>query len=58
MTNHPPIGLVDGFAAAIPDLAFAPAVHINYAETVLPMLKNRKHSTAFPYEISQIFSNN
>ncbi len=58
MTNHPPIGLVDGFAAAILDLAFAPAVQVKYAETVLPMLKNRKQPTAFPYEISQIFSNN
>ena len=58
MTNHPPIGLVDGFAAAILDLAFAPAVQVKYAETVLPMLKNRKRPTAFPYGISQIFSNN
>ena len=37
MTNHPPLGMIDVFAATIPTLAFAPGVHINYAETVLPM---------------------
>jgi hypothetical protein len=37
MTNHPPLGLVDVFAATLPTLAFAPGVHINYAETVLPL---------------------
>jgi len=37
MTNHPPLGLVDVFAATLPTLAFNPGVHVNYAETVLPM---------------------
>ncbi len=37
MTNHPPLGLVDVFTATLPSLAFSPAVHVNYAETVLPM---------------------
>ena len=37
MTNHPPIGLIDVYAATIPTLQFKPGVHINYAETVLPM---------------------
>ena len=36
MTNHPPLGLVDVFAATIPTLNFTPGVHVNYAETVLP----------------------
>jgi hypothetical protein len=36
MTNHPPLGLVDVFAATLPTLKFSLAVHINYAETVLP----------------------
>ena len=35
MTNHPPIGLVDVFAATLPSLKFVPGVHVNYAETVL-----------------------
>ena len=37
MTNHPPLGLIDVYAATIPDLKFAPGVHVNYAETVLRM---------------------
>ena len=37
MTDHPLLGLVDVYAATIPDLTFTPGVHINYAETVLPM---------------------
>ena len=37
MTDHPPLGLVDVYAATIPTVEFTPAVHVNYAETVLPM---------------------
>lgn len=37
MTNHPSLGLVDVFAATIPSLVFEPGVHVNYAETVLPL---------------------
>ena len=37
MTDHPTLGFIDVFAAAIPSLAFKPTVHLNYAETVLPM---------------------
>ena len=37
MTDHPLFGLVDVYAATIPTLAFKPAVHVNYAETVLRM---------------------
>ena len=37
MTNHPTLGVVDVFSATLPGLAFRPGVHINYAETVLPM---------------------
>ena len=37
MTIHPTLDLVDVFAATIPTLTFTPGVHINYAETVLPM---------------------
>ena len=35
MTNHPPMGLIDVYAATIPDLDFQPSVHVNYAESVL-----------------------
>ena len=37
MTNHPGGGFIDVYAATIPDLAFAPAIHVHYEETVLPM---------------------
>jgi hypothetical protein len=37
MTDHPLWGLVDVYAASIPTLEFTPGVHVNYAETVLPM---------------------
>src|SRR5690242_8370938 len=37
MTIHPPLGLVDVFAATLPTLVFKPGLHVNYAETVLPM---------------------
>jgi hypothetical protein len=48
MVNHPTIGLVDVFAAAIPTLTFAPGVHINYAETVLPMRDGLPKLKDFP----------
>ena len=35
MTDHPLIGLIDVYAATIPDLAFQPQVHIHYGEKVL-----------------------
>ena len=37
LTNHPLLGLVDVYAATVPTLKFSPGLHINYAETVLPM---------------------
>lgn len=50
MTNHPGLGLVDVFAATIPDLDFKPGVHINYAETVLPMRDGLPKLKDFPAE--------
>ena len=50
MARHPPLGLVDVFAATIPDLPFAPAVHVNYAETVLPMHDGLPKLRDFPAE--------
>jgi len=48
MTDHPPLGLVDVFAATLPTLIFAPAVHVNYAETVLPMRDGLPKLKNFP----------
>jgi hypothetical protein len=50
MTNHPPLGLVDVFAATIPTLTFTPGVHVNYAETVLPMRDGLTKLKDFPAE--------
>lgn len=51
MAAHPPLGLIDVFAATIPDLAFKPEVHVNYAETVLPMRDGLPKMKDFPAEI-------
>jgi len=51
MTNHPPFGLIDVYAATIPTLRFAPAVHVNYAETVLPMGDGLPKLKDFPAEL-------
>ena len=37
MTEHPHWGLVDVYAAVIEEFEFAPAVHVHYQETVLPI---------------------
>ena len=50
MTNHPTLGLVDVFAATLPDLDFQPGVHVNYAETVLPMRDGLPKLKDFPAE--------
>ena len=50
MANHPPLGLVDVFAATLPTLEFRPGVHINYAETVLPMRDGLPKLKDFPAE--------
>lgn len=50
MTDHPPLGLTDVFAATIPTLKFEPGVHVNYAETVLPMKDGLPKLRDFPKE--------
>lgn len=51
MAVHPPIGLVDVYAATIPTLAFKPGVHVNYAETVLRMQDGLPKLKDFPAEL-------
>jgi hypothetical protein len=51
MTSHPTIGLVDVFAATIPTVDFKPGVHLNYADTVLPMKDGLPKLKDFPKEI-------
>jgi hypothetical protein len=50
LANHPTIGLVDVFAATLPTLDFKPGVHVNYAETVLPMRDGLPKLRDFPAE--------
>lgn len=50
MTNHPGLGLVDVYAATLPALTFHPGVHVNYAETVLPMKDGLPKLKDFPAE--------
>ena len=51
MTNHPTVHLVDVFASTLPTLAFSPGVHVNYAETVLPMRDGLPKLKDFPAEL-------
>jgi hypothetical protein len=37
LNRHPQWGLVDVYAATIPEVAFKPGLHVNYQESVLPM---------------------
>jgi hypothetical protein len=48
MARHPPLGLVDVFAATLPTLPYAAGVHVNYAETVLPMKDGLPKFKDFP----------
>ena len=51
MTFHPPFGLIDVYAATIPSLKFKPGVHVNYAQTVLPMHDGLPKFKDFPAEM-------
>jgi hypothetical protein len=51
MTDHPPFGLIDVYAATIPSLAFVPALHVNYSETVLRMKDGLPKLKNFPAEL-------
>ena len=49
--GHQPVGLVDVYAATIPTLKFVPGVHVNYAESVLPMKDGLPKLKDFPAEL-------
>lgn len=51
MTHHPTFGLTDVYAATIPSLDFKPGVHVNYAETVLPIKDGLPKLKDFPSEL-------
>jgi hypothetical protein len=43
--------LIDVFAATLPSVKFEPGVHVNYAETVLPMKDGLPKLKDFPKEL-------
>jgi hypothetical protein len=47
------LGLIDVFAGTLPSLSFTPALHVNYAETVLPMRDGLLKFKDFPAEIGR-----
>jgi hypothetical protein len=51
MTGHPALGLTDVHAGVLPGIAFAPSVHLNYAETVLPMKDGLPKLRDFPASV-------
>ena len=51
MSNHPTVSLVDVFASTIPTLPFAAGVHVNYADSVLPMHDGLPKFRDFPAEL-------
>jgi hypothetical protein len=51
LTEHPEWKLVDVYAATLPELVFKPGVHVNYAQTVLPMKDGLPKMKDFPKEL-------
>ena len=51
MTSHPPIGLVDVYAATIPEFPFQPALHVHYGESVLPIKDGLPKQKDMPAEM-------
>lgn len=49
--EHPGMGLIDVYAAVIPDLPFQPGVHVNYQETKLLMKDGLPKMKDFPKDI-------
>ena len=50
MANHPPLGMIDVYYATLPGLEFKPEVHVNYAESVLPIKDGLPKLKDFPKE--------
>jgi hypothetical protein len=49
-TEHPGFGFTDVYAAAFKDLVFRPALHLNYAESVLRIADGLPKFCDFPVE--------
>ena len=51
LTEHPGWGLIDVYAATIPDFPFKPGVHVHYQETVLRMRDGLPKMNDLPSEM-------
>ncbi len=51
MTRHPPLDLIDVYAALLPTLGFKPELHVNYAEAVLRIPDGLPKLKDFPAEM-------
>jgi hypothetical protein len=51
LTEHPAWGLVDVYAAVLPEFPFQPALHVNYAERVLPIKDGLPKQRDLPKEM-------
>ncbi|WP_376694494.1 GFA family protein [Wenzhouxiangella sp. EGI_FJ10409] len=51
LTRHPELGLVDVYAALLPDLDFQPGVHVHYQEAVLRIRDGLPKQRDVPVEI-------
>ncbi|MBI1397302.1 MAG: GFA family protein [Betaproteobacteria bacterium] len=50
-TDHPGFGLIDVYAAVIPDMKFEPHLHVFYEETVLPIKDGLPKMADIPSEM-------
>lgn len=51
LTEHPGLGVVDVYAATIPDLPFEAMLHVNYEEAVLRLRDGLPKQRNFPAEM-------
>ena len=49
--EHPTCGVIDVYAAVIPDLPFQPKLHVNYAETVVPFRDGLPKQKDYPRDM-------
>ena len=50
LTVHPDLNLIDVYAASVPSVEFKPELHVNYAESVLPIKDGLPKLKDFPSE--------
>jgi hypothetical protein len=51
LSEHPSFGLIDVYAATLPELPFLPSLHVYYAETVLPIRDGLPKQKDMPKEM-------